>query len=198
MNNAHRLLRFLAGLFAVATALAQGTVAFANYNGNGINAPVYDTDGVTKLGSAFYAQLYAGPTADSLAPAGIPIRFKDYQGKPTGYFIGGKVAIPSVAEGTVAYCQVRAWPVCAGESFEAAQAGGARWGVSNVLRLGTGGDHLDPPLIPAPLTGLASFTLVPEPGTASLLMAGFGGWFLWRHTKAKSRATSNSDRRPTP
>lgn len=198
MNNAHQLLRYFVGLFAVAAALAQGTVNFTNYWIDGPNAPVYDTDGVTKLGSAFYAQLYAAPTPDSLTPVGMPIRFKDYQGKPTGYFIGGKVTIPSVAEGAQAYCQVRAWPVSAGESFEAAQAAGAHWGVSNVLWLWTGGDDLNPPMTPAVFVGLASFTLVPEPGTALLLMAGFGGWFLWRQSTAKSRATSNSDRRPIP
>ena len=168
---------------AAATALAQGTVNFSNYSkADGIDAPVFAPGGV-KLGSAYLGQLYAGPTADSLAPVGTAaIAFRDAAGNPTGYIIGGKMSIPTVAEGATAFIQLRAWEAAGGTSYEAAQAAGKMYGSSATIQISTGGDSLVPPKTPAPLTGLASFTLVPEPSTLALGVLGAAALLLRRRS----------------
>jgi hypothetical protein len=182
------------------TALAQGTVWFANFRTvTAVNAPVFDADGKTYLGSDHFAQLYAGPTMDSLAPVSAPVRFVTRSdGSPSGYFVGEKVIILTVPEGAYAWCQVRAWPASAAGSFEAAQAGGGKWGVSNVLYLMTGGDHLDPPFSPTPLVGLTSFSLVPEPAPSSLVFFSLCVLCFCRARSVKSRSVPNAGKPQNP
>jgi hypothetical protein len=52
----------------------QGAIYFSNYVPlAGINAPVFNGDGTQKLeGAGYLAQLYAGPSADSLMPVAPP------------------------------------------------------------------------------------------------------------------------------
>lgn len=164
---------------AAATALAQGTVNFSNYaTASGINAPVF-APGNVKLGSAYLGQLYAGPTADSLAPVGTAVAFKDAAGAGTGYVIGGTVTINSVTPGANAFIQLRAWDAAGGTSYEAAQAAGKIYGNSATITIATGGGG-SPPATPSPLTGLASFTLVPEPSTLALGVLGAAALLLRR------------------
>src|SRR5690349_15648573 len=50
------------------TAHPQGTVLFDNIHVGAPNAPVFESDGVTKLsGPQFTAELFAGPSVNSLA-----------------------------------------------------------------------------------------------------------------------------------
>ena len=201
MNTAHRLLRYFAGLFAVATALAQGTLDFRNYNpSQGLDVPFCDPRTGERLGTAWYAQLYAGAMPDSLAPVGAPVFFKDSpaSGAGTGYAAGGKVFVPTVAEGAQAYVQWHAWEVAGGDSFEAAQAAGKAFGVAPVIVVTTGGDNLSPPVVPAPLTGLQAWTCIPEPAPAWLLLVGGGAWLCWRQTASKRRPTPDSNPRSIP
>lgn len=80
--------------FACMTTQAQGTVFFANLQQGGPNAPVYQSDGVTKAsGPQFMAELLGGPSADQLA-------FVAQKGFVTGgYFLSSNESIPNVAPG---------------------------------------------------------------------------------------------------
>lgn len=179
-----RLLLASAFVAAAATAMAQGTVNFSNFaTASGVNAPVFAPGGVTKIGSAYLGQLYAGPTADSLAPVGVATAFKDSAGVGTGYVIGGTVTIASVTAGNNAFIQLRAWEAAGGTSYEAAQAAGKQFGSSTTLTIATGGGG-SPPAVPAPLTGLQSFSLqaIPEPSTLALGVLGFAALMLRRRS----------------
>src|SRR5690242_12257849 len=69
---------------ACVSAFAQGSFLFNNFGG-GANAPVFDTDGTTKLGNTFQADLYwgHGTITDStqLTALGSPVTFSG-----SGYF----------------------------------------------------------------------------------------------------------------
>src|SRR5438552_746861 len=71
-------------------AAAQGTVNFNNHVGS-VNAPITDLDGTKLSGSAFLAQLYAGPSICNLTAVGSPVAF--LTGSSAGYFAGGTLAI---------------------------------------------------------------------------------------------------------
>ncbi len=135
-----------------------GTVYFANRAlASGLDAPIFDTDGHTPLsGDAFLAQLYAGASEDTLAAVGVPTPFRTGEG--AGYFLPGNRAIRAVAAGQPAYVEVRAWAVASGSTFETALAANGKTGTSGVLKITTGNAGT-PPTLPAPLTGLASFSL---------------------------------------
>ncbi|MGH7972792.1 MAG: hypothetical protein ACREIC_29100, partial [Limisphaerales bacterium] len=79
-------------------AWAQGTIWFINIDSqHGLDAPIYQADGVTKLaGQQFMAELLAGPTASSLASIATT-GFLD--GAFAGYFNGGVWNINTVAPG---------------------------------------------------------------------------------------------------
>ena len=58
------------------TAFGQGTVYFSTRVSPLVDARIDDTDGTSPLsGSAYKAQLYAGPTAAALVPTGDPLPF---------------------------------------------------------------------------------------------------------------------------
>ncbi|MHB8522588.1 MAG: hypothetical protein ACYDH9_17765 [Limisphaerales bacterium] len=133
----------------------------------GVNAPIFDVDGTTKLaGAGFLAQLYAAPPGDSLQPIGTPIPFIS-----AGYFFGDTLTIPTVAPGASATAQVRAWRASDGGTFEAANHSGGHVGTSPVLNFVLGGL---PPLGLATLWGMESFSLyvVPEPSVLALGLIG--------------------------
>ena len=78
---------------AIGSSFAQGTINFANA-GAGLNAPVFQLDGVTKLSGATYqAQLLAGPNAGALAVVGSATPF--LTGGGAGYFNGGAITVNS-------------------------------------------------------------------------------------------------------
>ncbi len=169
------LIHFALLIFLSLQTLGQGTVLFYNHvTQAGIDAPVFDADRVTRLaGSAFLAQLYAGPSSASLTPVGQPRVFQT--GLGAGYWSPDTVVIPNVAAGTSAFLQVHVWSASLGTSFEAAAQAGAGFGLSKIFSVLTGNDtkgNTQPPSFPANLAGLESFSLVPEPGPGVLFCLG--------------------------
>ncbi len=150
-------------LFLAPGAQAQGTVNFSNrFIADSIDAPVTDTDGVTRLsGDAFLAQLYAGPSSASLAPVGPPIPFRT--GTAAGYIDvvnhDSMRFIPTVAPGAKASVQMRVWAKAQGTTYEQALAKAGKTGASAILTLTTGGAG-SPPSLAANLIGLKTFSLL--------------------------------------
>jgi hypothetical protein len=179
--------RLLAGIACLALcvgAFAQGTVNFNNSPGavGGTGAPVFDVDDTTRLaGTAYWAQLFAGPGENSLAPIGAALNFRT--GTGAGFFnttgVDTSRSIGTVAPGALATIQVRAWEAAGGTSYDAAFAGGFKTGKSSTFTVTTGGAG-SPPSLPANLVGLTSFSLVPEPSTYALLALGAAALFLRR------------------
>lgn len=176
----------IAACLAVASAVAQGTVNFQNRIVSvGLDAPVRDADN-SLLGAGFYAQLWAGADANSLAAVGSVIQFitnpTTQQG--TGYFTGGERTIPGITPGGAAVVQVRAWFGGAGgtvQTWQDALTAGVNYGMSPTLSLSaTGNPTSQPPGTPVNLVGLQGFTLVPEPSTYLLLALGAGALLLRR------------------
>jgi hypothetical protein len=156
-------------LTATLVTSAQGLINFAN-NPPVPDAPVFDVDGTTRLeGPRYRAQLWAGPSEESLSPVGVWTPF--LTGEGAGYFVGGVRTIVTVPLGTIATVQVVAWDTFSGATYEEAAIRG-RSPVFTVLP----GD----PFIgnPAPLVGLQSFSLIPEPSSGLLFCAGAGILFL--------------------
>ncbi|GEM_PF-1013779 len=156
----------LAANFAIllaSSAYGQGTINFNNHlPAEGIDAPVFDIDGTTRLaGSIYMAELYAGPTPATLAPVGQPVPFRT--GVGAGYWDAGTTAgraVASVAPGATASVQIRVWQTIKGKTFEEAAAAGSKTGSSEILTLALGGVG-QPPSLPVNLAGLKSFQLSP-------------------------------------
>jgi len=153
---------------------AQGLINFNNRVA-GVAAPIFDTDGVTKLlGTAFSAQLYvyAGTTtADSLLTAvGSPVTFGTTT-SASGYVLTSGAGIdPAVNVGApgIYTVQVRAWAGPA-TSYETA-FNVTECGKSNLIQVNAAASPTPTPN----LTGLQSFSLtaVPEPSTIALGVMG--------------------------
>lgn len=151
-------------------AFGQGYLSFGNRNtALGIDAPVYDVDGTTKLdGTAFKAQLYWGTTADSLAAVGPVLDFR--AGAAAGYITSTTVTLDGVAGGTAGFVAMKAWATAAGTSFEEAMASGSGYGSSDAIAITLAASPTPPP----GMVGLTSFALVPEPSTIALGLLGLG------------------------
>jgi hypothetical protein len=175
------------------TANGQGTVIFANvYTGGSPHAPVYESDGVTPLsGSQFMAELFAGPSASSLATIAMT---GFATGSQAGYFFGGEQTISSVPGGGTAWVQVDVWNTGSGATFPQAQASGLpdSWWQSPVFMNLTGNPNNfggAGPSPPFPLTGLGTSPVflnsVPEPSTLGLSCFGLTVIFVGirRHRK---------------
>jgi len=176
-------LLLVAGLMlASVAAYAQGTLNFASFvtvpaPGTSVNAPVFNSDGTTRLaGASFMAILYAGPTAGSMQAVGTAVAFST--GGGAGYFIGGTRTVTTVAGNAIAFLQVRAWDTAAGATWDAAFASGSRYGMSPILQLTLG----QAPATPPNMTGLQGFNLVPEPSTIALGILGASA-LLFRRRK---------------
>src|SRR6266404_3292468 len=94
---------------------AQGTVLFSNVDPTQVvNAPVYQSDGVTRLsGAQFMAELLAGPSSTDLASIATT---SFLTGNGAGYFNGAEQTINSVVPGTLAEIVVRVWNTQSGAS----------------------------------------------------------------------------------
>ncbi len=165
-------------------AYGQGTVNFANL-GVGLNAPVYLSDGTTKVASTgFTAELLAGTSAGSLAS----VATSGFLSSAPGYFSGGTVALPGIAGGATAFLQVRVYSTASG-SFAAAQSAGLvnTFGASSVFSLVTGDPNAQPPGVPTSLAGkLTSFNLngaIPEPSSLALAGLGAAAMLVFRRRK---------------
>lgn len=174
-----KLLLVASLLVATVAALAQGSVNFLTKVTAAvppINAPVHDVDGTTLLsGTSFWAQLYWGPTADSLAAVGSPVNFKT--SILAGYVNAGAVTMES---STAVFVQMRAWNAPYA-TYEAALNVG-KWGFSNTISLTPGMN--DPTKTPLDLTGLQGFnlTVIPEPSTIALALLGAAALLLRRRS----------------
>jgi len=150
--------------------------------------PVTNDVGVLANGTAYFAELWAGPAgspATALTPVGAIVNFR------TGGFAGyvsvgaaGGRTIAGVAPGAQATVQVRAWAASSGATWAiASTVPGGIFGSSPLLTLATGGVP-DPvtgvPSLPSNLVGLQGFQLVPEPATYALFGLGAMALFLRR------------------
>ncbi len=131
------------------SAFAQGTINFTNMKPT--KQQIFDADGEPLTGA--WAQLYAGKTADTMLPYGVPIAF--YEGHKSGFFNGSVVEVGFWGYG---FFQVWAWK--GAETVELAP----QVGKSNVFYTRTSFDTHTPSL-PGELVGLESFSLerVSEP-----------------------------------
>jgi len=172
----------MAALVVCVGAMAQGTVNFKNSITGEFSAPVFNSDGVTKLsGDAFYAQLYAS-VGGSFQPIGAPTKFL-----LNGIANGGSVTVPAAAiSGGVATLQMRAWEAStAGTAgtYEAAIGAGKKYGFSESFTVSpTVTPAGSPEGIPANLGNLKSFSLIPEPSTIALGLIGVAALLLRRRS----------------
>lgn len=166
------------------TAWAQGTIVFANA-APGVNAPVFDVDGTTRLAAGYVADLWYGPAGIAagdvnnagLISLGLAVPFRT--GASAGYFLGGTQTFPAGTTGP-ASLQVRAWRLADGATWAAASLVGSS-GKSQVIQAVL----VNSPTPPNNLVGLASFNLVPvpEPSTFALGALGLAGLVLFRRRK---------------
>jgi hypothetical protein len=136
----------------------------------GVNAPIYDTDGVTKLdGPGFVAQLYGGIRPDALEPLAGTAPFR--AGPAAGYFnpgLNSSRTIEGTWAGDTAYFQIRVWEIALGATYDEAVAAGSKHGQSLVFGAIMGGrfeDNRFPTALPGVLKGLQSFALTVESRT---------------------------------
>jgi len=174
-----RGLTLLLSLIAVTSGLrghAQGTINFVNLTaGNFVNAPVFESDGITKCsGSQFMAELLAGPAANNLASIAT-IGF--LQGLGAGYFNGGVQYVNTIPPSATAWVQVDIWNTASGATFDQAKSSGLlnSWWQSSVFPVQLGGGFQGLP--PAVLIGLGTSPVylngyVPEPSTLALAFLG--------------------------
>lgn len=178
-----RILLIAACIAAMASASAQGLVNFANRNSSGLTAPIFDTDGTTRFagGTAFLAQLWAGKTAESLAPIGTTTTF----GTSAGYLKASNQIIPAsiVTGGGSVWLQVRVWDATSATYSDTVKHGiSAAWNQAK-----TANAALEPLPTPEDLIGLASFsmqpgggTAIPEPSTIALGVLAAGALLAFR------------------
>ncbi|HKS37486.1 MAG TPA: hypothetical protein VJW76_09875 [Verrucomicrobiae bacterium] len=119
---------------------------FGNHIDGVLDAPVYDVDGVTKLqGEHYFASLWAGSSASSMAPVGGPARFQT--GTNAGYWLPQQVTLPGATAGQRIYVQVRIIEPVFGTEFQS-----VAWGSSKVFSVVLQDS-------PTPLVGLELFRL---------------------------------------
>lgn len=169
-----KALAVVVGLLAAVATQAQGTLDFRN-RGGGIDAPVSLVGGAKLEGTAWLAQLYAGPAGGALAAVGAAVPFRT--GAGAGYWDpapDSTRAVPGVEPGNNADYSVKVWASELGTTFEAAQgAGKDGFGESAKLTAKTGGGIN----VPGSLTGLTAFTVtpvIPEPSVLALGALGVG------------------------
>jgi hypothetical protein len=169
---------FMFLLGGIAATSAQGQISFNNTPPIP-DAPVFDVDGITRLeGPRYRAQFWGGSSEDSLAPLGLSVPF--LTGEGTGYFVGATITIPSVPSGGLAFAKVVAWDTSSGASYQEA----AIRGESLIFTVLLDDFGIRPPAI---LRGLQSFSLIPEPGSGLLFLAGAAGFLFFRGWIGKAR-----------
>ncbi len=150
-----------------------------------VDAPVYDAFGVPLEGPGYLAELWGGPSADSLSPAAHSL---DWDQRlivtfATGGYIlpqlvgaWSGVVVPKAPPGFPAALQLRAWDASLGGTYEeVVTLGLGGYGESNIFYREGGNPNLVPPTASSPLVGLESFSLravIPEPSTWALFVLG--------------------------
>ena len=176
---------------------AQSSFYFSNMQPSaGIDAPVFDGNGIPLSGTNYVAMLYGGTTVDSLTPARsrshpafieAPVPFTFMPLGKAGYFPPSIVGITTVDCGGLAWLQVRAWDARLGATFEDVMAQGIGGYGQSELFQSRGGFDCTIPGPPGNLFGLKSFSLlpvVPEPSPALLFLLGLP-WLVWRCRRFK-------------
>ena len=182
------------GVFAF-SGMAQSTFRIENGNiFSGIDAPVFNAEGIRLSGTNYAAELWGGVASDSLSPT---LDFNTNQrvfvsfgtGISAGYFTSTKsMTVFQVPGNGLAWVQVRAWDTRLGGNYEqvaALEVGG--YGESLLLYI-RGGDPLGvPPTLPGSLIGLQSFSLrpIPEPSVWQLSLLGVSALLLRRRKKRR-------------
>ena len=187
---------FMFALSANMTCFSQGTVNFSNV-GPGLNAPVFASDGVTRLsGPQYQAMLVVSTTLTSFTPVATT---SFLTGSAAGYFTGGSQIIP-VPGGHSFYYAVLVWNTAFGNTYLQAERSGLPnangWGYSGVFVGTAGNPYTSPPGLPGNLTALQSFPIsplgdsyfpypininVPEPAPNMLMLVGLiASWRFWR------------------
>jgi hypothetical protein len=155
-NSAQTVWSLPANLTLDTNVLGGGALWFGNEIPDGgftRKAPVFDSDGITKLiGESFVAQLYAGPDLPGLRPVSAPRFFQT--GFGAGLIDPVAVELPNISPLMTAFVQVRVWQSSKGASYEEARALGSKFGKSDILQMTPG---IMP--YPPPLWGLQSFAL---------------------------------------
>lgn len=154
MRTKQLLAAFMAAVVSASSAMAQGTINLTNLSGTALNAPVSGPTGARLSGARYRAQLWAGATAQTMAPVGNSVGFET--GAVAGYFFGPSVEVPSVVPGAVAFAQVRAWDSNGATTYDNASVRG----ISNTIEVTTGGSAPGQiPLLPGELIGLSPFSI---------------------------------------
>ncbi len=167
----------MAALLTPRACKGQSTYYFNNFLPD---APVFDASGNRLSGTNYVAVLYGGTSPVTLQlglAQGLvtmsPVPFTVMHNGLAGYFrYGGFVEVSSINPGGLAWLQVRAWDARLGASYgDVAKQGLGGYGESNLFEAPGGDPTLTEPGIPGPLTGLQSFSLLPEvPEPRSLLL----------------------------
>lgn len=173
-------------------AFAQGTILF--------NTRVIGDDGVTLIvdapvtlngstlgvnGTAYLAQLYVGPTADSLVAVGTPVGFRTALNRAGYVDVSNAAVTTALPAGSTAFVAFKAWDASKGASYETALAALGAVGSSSTISVVLGGAG-NPPSVPANLIGLQGFNMavIPEPGVMSLAAIGGLGLLALRRKNA--------------
>jgi hypothetical protein len=160
VSNGHGSDSSLPAVLSATNAIGGGQIQVGNRQSVGgyqsIYAPVFDVDGVTKIGTNYLGQIYVGPDQASLLPLGTPVPFHDTPAFMAGCIISYTATIPNVSQGSNAFAQFRAWEAAKGATYEQAEFGGGKFGKSDILSFVT---PPGPPAPPSPLVGLQSFNL---------------------------------------
>jgi len=186
------IVTFASALFATWPSLAQSSF-WLNNAWEPVNSPVFDAQGNPLEGSNYAAELWGGATADSLTPAlsfgtGHRVIVPFLTGSYAGYFrdeqsSGDVTTVLSVPSGDLVWLEVRAWDTRLGATYEQAAALGLGGYGESPLFTARGSYPLDLLGLPAPLTGLQSFNLlpvVPEPSSMLLGLLGLALLFCRR------------------
>jgi len=185
-----KVLLLIALTTAVAGAMAQGVVNFANRVTSvvpALDSRVSDKASGALLGTEYVAGLYWGLTADSLNPAlsnGTAITKGFTKSSSTGlgtgvFSTGMTAAIDGTQPGQSVFLAVVAWETAAGPDYAIA-FGKGKTGMSNVMQVTLGGG-LNPPTV---LTDLKAFSVevVPEPTVLALGVLGGVAFLLRRRS----------------
>jgi hypothetical protein len=122
---------------------------------------VYRSDGFTPVvGFNYYAQVYAGPKEDRLAPAGdvmpfYPDFYVDTRPNFAGLYYSSPVTLSNAIAGQRVFVQMRVWNSEQGDTFEEAAAAGGAVGKSRVISVIAGSEEVGP----ARLWRIGSFSL---------------------------------------
>lgn len=160
-----------------------------------VNSPVFNAGGQPLAGVDYLVELWGGAAANSLTPAvaaytgerviipfGTGGYFRDSDAGGRGY--STVFSVPPVSN---SWLQVRAWDARLGGPYEEVVSRGlGGYGESPLFQVIGSDPFMVPPMVPATLIGLQSFTLravVPEPSIWALLAMGGAG--VWWHVRRR-------------